>query len=773
MQRVCFCKTVSLFNHVLQPSQALALFYQSLVFSLKNLALVRWISSNVDIPNGLQLLMIDLNGNVTVDDELFYKQFSSAKRDVEQPSDTTSILRWISRIVFRLASDCSISSKLDRSLEFESFNEFLKQFHTISADDRSTLSDDDEGISSDDLDDEDISRKAIHRALMKCIDYITSSSVTNSNNDENKTNTTEMQDLESNSIALYNQEIIQILCSDTLELEIELARELRQSSFELSSTLTTQPLPHDSTFYSAWATLWRNVTAEYLQFSDQSQLRKVSLDNYGNLNSSIDNNRRWSIRENDRVLDEIAKRQQNLRKTVTLDRRDESDHMCLHDRLMSEIKQKRILKSIDQSLISTTSLDSSRKRIRPVKNLIESDLSSDDEDDELQRDEHGRKRVAVIDCLLESSSPSSAEDIADNKRVSENSDEYVDLTMDALTLINKNIQPSSNKKNYAKLEPLELEYISMEDIIRLMKDNSNTLSLTFDEFCHIRNVITRAELETLLFDDKLYADVAQGKLCFNCRKVHFNLLTFTFGIQCSVCKQKVCRSCVTQIALPKEKLTDVPIHTFTPLTMPQSLISSEKSYSLDIQSPLTPVMNDILNDLTHDEQETRRCSTPASIHNSPNINDGSAKPIDICTDCFFLLQQIRKKARQRHVNRPTVPSKSSSFNRSHHSSSRSPSTYNLSSSSSTSSIAVLLAQKQQQQQQYPHQCSFIPKSNSVQSNLKQAKSVQEISGINDSLQTLTTIGATGGTPRVSLSRRHLFLKLEPAYDGKITNIKTG
>jgi hypothetical protein len=36
----------------------------------------------------------------------------------------------------------------------------------ISTDDRSTLSDDDEGISSDDLDDEDISRKAIHRALM-------------------------------------------------------------------------------------------------------------------------------------------------------------------------------------------------------------------------------------------------------------------------------------------------------------------------------------------------------------------------------------------------------------------------------------------------------------------------------------------------------------------------------------------------------------------------------------------------------------------------------
>jgi hypothetical protein len=48
--------------------------------------------------------------------------------------------------------------------------------------------------------------------------------MTNSSN--NNENTSEMQDFESNSIALYNQEIIQILCSDTLELEIELARDL-------------------------------------------------------------------------------------------------------------------------------------------------------------------------------------------------------------------------------------------------------------------------------------------------------------------------------------------------------------------------------------------------------------------------------------------------------------------------------------------------------------------------------------------------------------------
>ncbi len=92
--------------------------------------------------------------------------------------------------------------------------------------------------------------------------------------------------------------------------------------------------------------MWRDVTREYLQFNGQNRLRKVSLDNSSHLNNSINENRRWSTRENDRVLDEIAKRQQNLRKTIQLDRTDESDHFCLHDRLMSEIKQKRILKPI-------------------------------------------------------------------------------------------------------------------------------------------------------------------------------------------------------------------------------------------------------------------------------------------------------------------------------------------------------------------------------------------------------------------------------------------
>jgi len=472
MQRICFCKTVSLFNHVLQPSQAIALFYQSLIFSLKNLALIRWISSTIDIPTGLQLLMIDFNGNVTVDDDLLYKHLSNAKRETEQRTDTTSILKWISRIVLRLANDCSISSKSDRSIEFESFNDFLKQFHTMTTDDRSTLSDDDEGISSDDMDDEDISRRAIHRALMKCIDYTLSCSM--SNNKENQLSSSDMQDFESNSIALYNQQIIQILCSDTLELEIELARDLRQSSFETPSTTSSSLPSHDNTFYSVWAALWRDVTTEYLQFSGTQRLRKTSLDSTQISTHLADDQRRWSMRENDRVLDEIAQRQQNLRKIVVSTERKVVDSTeCLHDRLMSEIKQQRVLKPIvNRSLMSnTSSLDTSRKRIRPVQTSNESDFSSDDED---ERDEFGRKRVAVIECLLESSPEENLPRHIDSTSTSVSvqtrqsiDDDFVNLTIDTLSSSTKTSTKNSSKASAAAFEHLQIGYISMEEILRV------------------------------------------------------------------------------------------------------------------------------------------------------------------------------------------------------------------------------------------------------------------------------------------------------------------
>lgn len=81
MPRVCFHQTVSVSDHVLQPSQAFALFYQSLIFSGRNLATLKWISIHVGIPSGLELLMIDTNGDVMLDDALLHQRLCQAKRE--------------------------------------------------------------------------------------------------------------------------------------------------------------------------------------------------------------------------------------------------------------------------------------------------------------------------------------------------------------------------------------------------------------------------------------------------------------------------------------------------------------------------------------------------------------------------------------------------------------------------------------------------------------------------------------------------------------------
>ena len=104
------------------------------------------------------------------------------------------------------------------------------------------------------------------------------------------------------------------------------------------------------------AALWRDVTVEYLQFDGTNGLRKTSIDPTEHFRNSMNVSRRWSMRENDRVLDEIAQRQQNLRKTIKAIRKDEPA-FCLHDRLMSEIKQQRILKPIGNSICSRVQFD--------------------------------------------------------------------------------------------------------------------------------------------------------------------------------------------------------------------------------------------------------------------------------------------------------------------------------------------------------------------------------------------------------------------------------
>lgn len=188
-------------------------------------------------------------------------------------------------------------------------------------------------------------------------------------------------------------------------------------------------------------------------------------------------------------------------------------------------------------------------------------------------------------------------------------------------------------------------------------------------------------------------------------------------------------------------------------------------FSSAIRSPTTPTMNEMLNDFDNDEGESRRCSMPGQSLNAVNSSKWPTEPINICTDCFFLLQLIRKKSRQRHVapavTSKLVPSTSSStlFNRVRHSNSN----HHIPTSSSSSSIAGLLAKQR----------SLMVKTTSLHSNMKQTKSAQDLCVINRALQPSTVNDVPGTVERVPLSRNHLFLKLQPAYDSRVNQVNTG
>ncbi|CAE1311380.1 SPIR [Acanthosepion pharaonis] len=74
------------------------------------------------------------------------------------------------------------------------------------------------------------------------------------------------------------------------------------------------------------------------------------------------------------------------------------------------------------------------------------------------------------------------------------------------------------------------------------------LSLTLDEVMHIRQVLTKAEIESLITQPQLYDLVSRGKLCFSCKSVKFSLFS-QWGNNCRFCKRVVCNKCIRKSKL--------------------------------------------------------------------------------------------------------------------------------------------------------------------------------------------------------------------------------
>ena len=148
-----------------------------------------------------------------------------------------------------------------------------------------------------------------------------------------------------------------------------------------------------------------------------------------------------------------------------------------------------------------------RKPVRPL-------IDIDEDEDNQRRDPSGRKRVDVVECLLDSSSD------------------------------------------------------DLDEIV--VGKSTSILRLTFHEICHIRCVLAETQLSLLLLnDDKQYWKIRSGHACFRCRRkltrysFLFSFLRFIKHDICSICRQAICKTCsFAHFRLPPGKQS-IPVRVQT------------------------------------------------------------------------------------------------------------------------------------------------------------------------------------------------------------------
>ncbi|OXA64359.1 Protein spire 1 [Folsomia candida] len=113
------------------------------------------------------------------------------------------------------------------------------------------------------------------------------------------------------------------------------------------------------------------------------------------------------------------------------------------------------------------------------------------------------------------------------------------------------------------------------------------LSLNLEEVVHIRNVLTKAELESLPVDCSTKEDVLKGKVCFLCLKARFSLFG-PWGNTCKLCKRMVCAKCCSKMRIPTEHFANIPVSTLSPLLSPTREEDSPTNTPGKSPSPLHP-----------------------------------------------------------------------------------------------------------------------------------------------------------------------------------------
>ncbi|WAR11786.1 SPIR1-like protein, partial [Mya arenaria] len=193
------------------------------------------------------------------------------------------------------------------------------------------------------------------------------------------------------------------------------------------------------------------------------------------------------------------------------------------------------------------------------------------------------------------------------------------------------------------------------------------LSLTLEEVTHIRTVLTRAELESLIPDHDLYTQVAKGKLCFTCKKTKFTIFG-QWGTKCKFCGRTICNYCLRKMNVPTEHFEKIPVYTLSPVPLSPEVLEALKVYESTGSVPHSPVQTRKTSaverppsrgpedDVTTPGAEGEdRPARRRSLQRSHTIGVGSRPPpnrallkgpqMSICCDCKSMIMEIIRASR--------------------------------------------------------------------------------------------------------------------------------
>lgn len=142
------------------------------------------------------------------------------------------------------------------------------------------------------------------------------------------------------------------------------------------------------------------------------------------------------------------------------------------------------------------------------------------------------------------------------------------------------------------------------------------LSLTLEEVTHIRSVLTKAELESLLSHPDLYQQVAKNKLCFTCKTTRFSLFG-EWGTKCKFCKRTVCSKCLRKMNVPTDHFRNIPVYTLSPAPLSPRMQEFVETYIKSAPASSVPP--------TRDPSPLRDSSSP--VPPAPSSSNIKPKPL--------------------------------------------------------------------------------------------------------------------------------------------------